>query len=171
MCVILSKRPLCQTTLHGCSPKPCFANAVLLTLGRAAPLLLMNNSHVVVVIIVDDLMYSACEQDDSEQVFTKLADHGNGRSMDAELDTRSKGPCISLNNSLLLQTRWVFFWRWEKSGLRRMSFASSKQVTATLIPLWQGIPLSHSGSTLFPHVLPCFWLEGPRGSLNSIPCS
>lgn len=47
---------------------------------------------------VDDLMDSACEQDDPEQVFTKLADHGNGNggSVDAELDTRSKGCCISL---------------------------------------------------------------------------
>lgn len=31
-------------------------------------------------------MDSACEQDDTEQVFTKLAGDGNGRSADAELD-------------------------------------------------------------------------------------
>lgn len=56
-----------------------------------------------------DLMDSACEQEGAEPVLTRLADHGNGRSVDAELDTGREGPSISLNCSPLLQTRWCFF--------------------------------------------------------------
>lgn len=78
---------------------------MLLTLGRVAPLFLRNKSHLVGV---GDLMDSACEQDDTKQVFPKLAAHGNGRSVDAELDARSRRTSISLN-SPPLQTCRVFW--------------------------------------------------------------
>jgi len=57
----------------------------------AAPLFLRSNSRLVGV---DDFMDSACEQEDTGRVFTKLGDHGNGRSVDTELDTRIKGPAL-----------------------------------------------------------------------------
>lgn len=155
--------PLCQTTSCGSSPKPGFENAVLLILGRAASLFLRNNSHMVGV---DGLMNSPCEQDDTEQVFTKLADHGNGRSGDAELDTRSEGP-ISLDNSPLLATCWVFFWRCEKSGFWRTTFASGKEVTANLLSPWQRIPLSCSGQDIVALLLVGGSMRLPE--LNPLP--
>lgn len=120
---------------------------------------LRNNSHMVGV---DDLMDSACEQDDPEQVFTKLADHGNGNggSVDAELDTRSRDvvfPSASNTPGIFLEMG--------KSDLCRTSFASGKQVTATLVPPWQRIPLSGSGQCSVSPCIALLSVGGPGGAL------
>lgn len=66
-----------------------------------------------------------------------------------------------------LKTCWVFFWRCEKSGFWRTTFASGKEVTANLLSPWQRIPLSCSGQDIVALLLVGGSMSLPE--LNPLP--
>lgn len=120
---------------------------------------LRNKSHLVGV---GDLTDPACEQDDTEQVFPKLAAHGNGKSVDAELDARSRRPYISLN-SPQLQTRRVF---WGGGG-RSLAFGECPfhhvNGSLQLSTPWRRIPPRCSGQYFVSPCIPLLSVGGPVG--------
>lgn len=103
---------------------------MLLTLGRAAPLFL-RNSHLVGV---GDLTDSACEQDDTEQVFPSWQLMGMG-GVWMQSWTLEVGDLTFPLIALRFKHAGYFLGGGVKFGFWRTSFPSGKRVTATLTSL------------------------------------